>query len=91
MSFNLEKTTKILRFLGIILLTIATGLFLVNQLTSFVYKAKFIESPCNLCKELNEEYSECIDKCFFVNTTLYPVGDGEWSDVLNQKEINIIS
>jgi hypothetical protein len=43
----------------VMLIIIALGLVVVNQTLSYFYKAKFLQTPCQLCLELNPQYDDC--------------------------------
>ena len=43
----------------IILSVVAVGLIVVNQSLSYYYKAQFLQSPCNLCLEINKDLDLC--------------------------------
>lgn len=73
---------NLIKFIGIILLVIAIGVFAVNQILEFRYKAVFLQKPCEVCKNLNSEQAQCIDKCFTLDIKLFPMGNGQWVDGL---------
>lgn len=76
--FNrLQRYYIIARFLFIMLLVVALGVFTINQVLQYNYKAEFLKAPCELCKELNKNQSLCIDECFkySIQTFLDPYGN----------------
>lgn len=42
-----------------VLLVLALGLTAINQGLGYYYKSKFLQTPCELCAELNPQYQEC--------------------------------
>ena len=50
-----EKLTLVLIFV----LVISLGFLAVNQGLGFFYKAEFLKTPCELCKDLNPEVRTC--------------------------------
>lgn len=58
----------------ILLLTIATGLWCVNQALEYRYKSEFLQKPCELCARLNPAQGHCIEGCFTyqISTQAYP-------------------
>lgn len=72
------------RFLFIIVLVVAVGVFAVNQALEYRYKAEFLKTPCNLCKELNKNQSVCIEGCFKYELRLFPDSLGNWKDYSNK-------
>lgn len=77
---DLEYYYKLSRFLFIIVLVIGAGVFTVNQILAYRYKAELLQSPCELCKSLNANQSKCIAGCFEYMLNLYPDGSGGWRD-----------
>lgn len=77
---DLDYYYKLARFLFIIVLVVGAGVFAVNQILAYRYKAEFLKSPCQLCKDLNPNVTKCIDNCFEYMVNLYPDGLGGWRD-----------
>lgn len=50
--------------LAILLVVVGLGIFAVNQALEYKYRSVFLQTPCNVCKELNSNQSTCIDNCF---------------------------
>lgn len=67
----------------ILLAVVALGLLVVNQVLEYRYKSVFLQTPCNVCKDLNANQSICIDNCF-----KYRIEAGDNSPSFNIKEIN---
>jgi len=44
----------------VILIVVGLGLFALNQTLGYIYKAQFLNSPCDLCRELNPEVDICL-------------------------------
>ncbi len=72
------------RFLFIIALVVAVGVFAVNQALEYRYKAEFLQTPCEICKKFNQNQSSCIDNCFKYELKLYPDINGNWRDVTSK-------
>jgi hypothetical protein len=51
---------KLLQVL-IVLAILSLGLFAVNQVLSFRYKSVFLQTPCELCVNLNPHLEKCIN------------------------------
>lgn len=78
-----------LHFLLTILIVVALGFYIVHAFLDYKYKITFLQSPCNLCAELNKNQSACIAGCFTNRITLYPDGSGGWRDPNQIKNLNI--
>jgi len=50
---------KLLIRILIILGVVSLGLLVVNQSLSYYYKAQFLQSPCQLCLEINKDLDLC--------------------------------
>jgi len=50
-----KRVHDIAKFIIIILIVLILGLIAVNQTLEYFYRSKFLQSPCSLCKELNQE------------------------------------
>jgi hypothetical protein len=61
---RLERYYLIVRFIFIILLVAALGVFLINQALDYRYKSELLQTPCKLCQDLNPNQSSCIDGYF---------------------------
>ena len=55
---GLDLRSKFLLAL-IVIGVVALGLLAVNQFLSFMFKADFLNSPCDLCERLNPHLAEC--------------------------------
>lgn len=75
---NTKVDRKLLVNIAVGLLVIVLGLVAVNQTLGYLYKAQFLKTPCELCKELNPEVEDCFNRR--VNT--YPTISGDWVDDL---------
>jgi len=75
-----NKIYYILRYIVIILLVVGGGLLAVNQLLQFKFNAEFLSNPCQVCKDLNENQSDCITGCFAINMKIYQDQFGNWKD-----------
>lgn len=73
---NKNTLKDYLKLIFMILLICSLGLFVINQILSYHYKAVFLKTPCKLCLELNPEVST---NCFIKEERLYPNGKGDWS------------
>lgn len=71
---------SVARFAFIIVLVVALGVFTINQILAYRYKAEFLKTPCALCADLNPKVSECVEGCFTIRKELYPDGFGSWRD-----------
>jgi hypothetical protein len=49
-----------LLFALIIIAIVALGITAVNQTLGYMYKTKFLATPCDLCIELNPHIEKCI-------------------------------
>lgn len=55
-----DKSAKeLLVLLLIVLLIVGIGMFAVNQTLSFYYKSRFLQTPCDLCLDLNKDLKLC--------------------------------
>ena len=55
------KVNEVLKTILIIVAVVAVGMFAVNQTLGFFYKAEFLQTPCELCEELNPHLEECFN------------------------------
>ena len=60
-----------LRFLLYILLVVGLGLIAVNQGIGYFYKSRFLQTPCELCKELNQKNESPIYNIGIQNITIF--------------------
>jgi len=65
---------RVARFILIIFLIVALGIFIVKSFMDYRYKIVFIKTPCQLCQELNPQVKEC----FLIRMQLFPDGKGGW-------------
>jgi len=75
----MEEDNKIknwVRTMIIILLVIWLGMFAVNQVLTYYYKAEFLKAPCQLCRDLNPDVDICLTEAG--RTRSYFNGSG-WS------------
>lgn len=86
-SSKLKDRYLKLRFVAIILVVIALGLFSINQFLDFRFKAVFLAKPCKLCGELNPGVQECITEMNKPQAS-YWTPDG-WTDPFNETKYNI--
>lgn len=56
-----NKLKDLLIVLLIIVGVIALGLLAVNQALAFRYKSVFLQTPCDVCKDLNPHLSMCFN------------------------------
>lgn len=85
-----QKSLKqYLQFIAIILLVLSMGLFVVNQIIVYRYKAIFLASPCKLCGDLNPDVESCLKE--LNNPRAVYFIDGEWksADSFGNYTINI--
>jgi hypothetical protein len=47
------------KFVCIVAITAALGLFIFNQFIEWKYSAQFLGGPCKLCVDLNPEWQQC--------------------------------
>lgn len=66
----------------IIIGVVALGLVAINQFLELRYKAEFLSSPCDLCKELNPRLEGCFDNALTVTV------DKATGEIVNNKIIN---
>jgi len=83
-SAELSYYYSIAKFLFIIVLVVALGLFIINSVMDYRYKNVFIKSPCHLCSELNKNQSDCITGCFTYRLAIYPDGLGNYKNDLGE-------
>lgn len=79
MHLNLNKILKILIIVALLLISL-------NQLQSYWFKQRYVYTPCDLCKEYNQEQSMCIDDCFKID--VLPTGQQIKPFVLNLSLMN---
>jgi hypothetical protein len=86
-----EKTPQTIKELLIVILiitiVIAIGMFAVNQTLGYYYKSQFLQSPCQLCKDVNPH----LEKCFKDASIVYKDLEGNIisKEELNKYEINL--
>ena len=51
-----------LKVATIIIGVIALGMFAVNQGLGYYYKSRFLQTPCELCAELNPQWQNCFEQ-----------------------------
>jgi hypothetical protein len=56
---NNQQLKSWLIIIAIILIVIGGGLFVLNQFFAWHYKAYLLQKPCDLCVELNPNYTRC--------------------------------
>lgn len=72
-------------------LVVGAGMFAINQVLEYKYNAAFLKTPCNVCTDLNPEFSSCINNCFQPMNKVVPgmqleIPEGsKWSDVEFEK------
>ena len=66
----------------IIIGVVALGLVAVNQFLELRYKATFLSTPCDLCRELNPRLDVCFDNALTVTV------DKATGEIVNNKIIN---
>jgi len=66
----------------IIIGVVALGLVAINQFLELRYKATFLSTPCDLCRELNPR----LDSCF--NSALTVTVDKTTGEIIENKNIN---
>jgi len=66
---QLEIYKKKAVFVLIIIAVLALGLLAVNQFVGFRAKMIFLQTPCELCAELNPHLENCIKESSVVYTT----------------------
>lgn len=81
---DLNYLYQLARFILLMLLVVALGMFIINSAMSYRYKVEFIKTPCNLCRELNPNMSECINDCFTRKVSAYPDQYGNLKDNLGR-------
>ena len=64
-NMNKEDIYFYLKFITIILVVVALGMFIFQQWLGYKYKAELLMTPCELCTKLNPEWKQCYD---FVTT-----------------------
>ena len=57
-----DQTKKWLERLVLILLIVLIGTLAVNQALEFHYKAVFLKTPCQLCRDLNPDVANCLTR-----------------------------
>ena len=70
------KIDNIAKTLFIIVITIAIGVFAVNQTLRYVYNSEFLQAPCNLCLEINPALEPCFKESL---TTRVPINNSDVS------------
>lgn len=66
-----DTLKKLLINILIIIGIAALGVFLVNQSLQYIFKMKYLNTPCDLCAELNKNQSQCVKDCFIIKDTYY--------------------
>jgi hypothetical protein len=82
---NLDYYYKIAKFLFIVLIVPALGVFAVNQALEFRYKSVLLQTPCTVCMDLNPAVKDCMVR----KDTLYSDKDGTWKTLDNWNNISI--
>jgi len=77
---RIDSYYRIVRFIFIILLVCALGLYIINATFAWEYKSNFLQTPCQFCAHLNPNQSKCIEGCFQTITKIFPDGSGGWKD-----------
>lgn len=54
---NKRSLKEWLLLIMIVVIIIGVGMFAINQTLGFYYKSQFLQSPCQLCVELNPEFN----------------------------------
>lgn len=80
MESKIKYYYKITKFLLVIVLVVAVGVFAINQALEYRYKSVFLQTPCSLCVKLNENQSACIENCFRYSFKTYPDNFGNLKD-----------
>jgi len=44
------------KYFAVIVIILAIGFFALNQFMGFVFKAHFLNSPCQLCLDMNHDF-----------------------------------
>jgi len=70
-----------LKLILIILLVVSLGVFAVNQALLFHYRSTFLQTPCELCEELNPHLSPCFK---LASTVYYDPTTGEEIENISQ-------
>jgi len=65
-----QRIREIAKTILIILLVVALGIFAVNQILKFFYNSQLLQSPCELCADLNKEQASCIQNCFHISVPI---------------------
>ncbi|MBM3191443.1 MAG: hypothetical protein FJZ63_02150 [Chlamydiae bacterium] len=78
MAKSWDEWYKIARFFFWIVLVVAVGMFAVNQYLTYQYSSQLLQTPCQLCKQLNEKQAMCISGCFVTRIKIFPDGNGGW-------------
>jgi len=68
-----------LKTILVIVLVVALGTLAVNQTLGFYYKSQFLQSPCDLCRNLNP----LLDECFKAESTV--IIDAMTGEIVNEK------
>jgi len=68
---KLQKAKEKLKLILIILLVVSVGIFAVNQILKFFYYSELLQTPCELCADLNPNQADCIKTCFSVKIESY--------------------
>jgi len=58
-----------LKAILIVVAIISLGTLAVNQTLGYYYKSKFLQTPCELCKDLNPHLEECFEEKSWIVTT----------------------
>jgi len=66
----------------IIIGVVALGLVAVNQFLELRYKAVFLSTPCDLCKELNPRLEVCFDETINNKNNYFVIN---FSEPLNER------
>lgn len=86
MPTGIDYYYRVGRFITVMLLVVCLGVFAVNQALEFRFKSVFLQTPCQLCGDLNKKQAPCIDACFKPSVTEYSNPFGEIN--ITMKEIS---
>lgn len=72
-KFSTSRSIQIGKAILIYSLVLGLGLLALNQFIGFRYKSVFLQTPCDLCKELNPH----LEICFQTVSNIYTTPQGE--------------
>lgn len=83
---NKPKSTilmDILKYIVVILLIVLLGVFVMNQVIEYRYKAIFLLTPCELCTKLNPQFKDCFSFKYEYGNQPYAYNETQMHNLFN--------